>query len=30
LNVSGGKVTYEAVANDLGLEFTPTAAILAD
>jgi alanine dehydrogenase len=29
LNVAGGKVTYEPVAKDQGLEFTPPAAALA-
>ena len=28
LNVSGGKITYEAVAHDLGLDYTPVAEIL--
>ena len=29
LNVSGGKITYEAVAHDLSLDYTPVAEILA-
>jgi alanine dehydrogenase len=29
LNVYGGRVTYEAVAKDLNLDFTPTSAVLA-
>ena len=28
LNVSGGKVTYEAVARELGLDYTPVAEVL--
>lgn len=29
LNVHQGKITYEAVARDLGYEYTPAAAVLS-
>jgi alanine dehydrogenase len=29
LNVHEGKVTYEAVAHDLGYDYTPVAEVLA-